>query len=264
MSVPVDNLFPACYTMAQHRSKRKGGMDVLWYGIGMDITYVLVIAAALFSIIASIRVKSVFKKYSQVFSPSGMTGANAAELVLRSGGITDVAITATDGDLTDHYEPRNKVIALSGPVHSVCSVAAVGVAAHEAGHALQHAEAYFPLTIRNKIIPITNFGSRLAIPLVLIGLVLCRFSQNLLYIAYIGIILFSFCVLFQLLTLPTELNASRRALRVLRDSGRFSEEELGGVKTVLRAAAYTYVAATAVAFTQLIRMLSLVSRSNRR
>lgn len=234
------------------------------YGIGLDISYVLVIIAALFSIVSSLRVKSVFKKYSNVPAPSGITGADAAELVLRSGGVHDVSITAINGTLTDNYNPKNKTISLSENVHRVCSVAAVGVAAHESGHALQHAEAYWPLTLRSKIIPVTNFGSRLAVPLVLIGLVLNRVSQDLLYVAYAGIILFSFCVLFQLLTLPTELNASSRALCILRDSGRFTEEELGCVKKVLRAAAFTYVAATALAFTQLLRLLSLVSRGSRR
>lgn len=224
----------------------------------MDYTYlILILPALIFSIWAQARVKSAFQKYSAV--RAGMSGMAAAQMVLRSGEVADVAVRPISGNLTDNYDPRSKVISLSQPVYGADSVAAVGVAAHEAGHAVQYARGYAPVKVRNAVIPVSQFGAAFSWPLLMLGLLLS--SQKLMLV---GILLFSAAVLFQLLTLPVEFDASRRALRALEDCGRFSEAELDGARKVLRAAALTYVAALAVSAAQLLRLLMIFGRNGRR
>lgn len=226
----------------------------------IDWTYiVLVLPAVIFAMICSARVQSTFKKYSSVPTASGMTGAQAAQAVLDANGVTGVRIEHVPGNLTDHYDPRSNVIRLSDNVINGTSAAAVGVAAHEAGHAVQHAVGYFPIKIRNAIIPITNIGSKLAIPLFLIGLVLTYYGQQYVWIAYAGLICYAACLLFQLVTLPTEFNASSRALAAIRASGRFDAQEVSASKKVLSAAAMTYVASLAVTLMTFLRLLVLMS-----
>ena len=226
----------------------------------IDWTYiVLVLPAVIFAMICSARVQSTFKKYSSVPTASGMTGAQAAQAVLDANGVTGVRIEHVPGNLTDHYDPRSNVIRLSDNVINGTSAAAVGVAAHEAGHAVQHAVGYFPIKIRNAIIPITNIGSKLAIPLFLIGLVLTYYGQQYVWIAYAGLICYAACLLFQLVTLPTEFNASSRALAAIRSSGRFDAQEVSASKKVLSAAAMTYVASLAVTLMTFLRLLVLLS-----
>ena len=226
----------------------------------IDWTYiVLVLPAVIFAMICSARVQSTFKKYSSVPTASGMTGAQAAQAVLDANGVTGVRIEHVPGNLTDHYDPRSNVIRLSDNVINGTSAAAVGVAAHEAGHAVQHAVGYFPIKIRNVIIPITNIGSKLAIPLFLIGLVLTYYGQQYVWIAYAGLICYAACLLFQLVTLPTEFNASSRALAAIRASGRFDAQEVSASKKVLSAAAMTYVASLAVTLMTFLRLLVLLS-----
>lgn len=220
-----------------------------------DPTYILVIVGAVICLLASARVKSTFAKYSKVRSMSGMTGAQAAERILHSAGIYDVVIQHVKGNLTDHYDPRNKVLSLSDSVYDSASVAAVGVAAHECGHAIQHSKSYGPLALRSAIVPVANFGSMLAWPLIIIGLLFSRNSGSILIT--IGIICFSAAVLFQLVTLPVEFNASSRAIRILGDTGILGSEELIGTKKVLSAAALTYVASAAAAIMQLLRLVIL-------
>ncbi|MBE6930477.1 MAG: zinc metallopeptidase [Ruminococcaceae bacterium] len=229
-----------------------------------DPWYFAVIAAVLFSVWASARVNSAFKAGSRVRPMSGMTGYDAAYQVLRANGVDGVRIEHVQGNLTDHYDPRSRVLRLSDNVYGVSSAAAIGVAAHEAGHAIQHAHGYAPLTIRNAIIPITNFGSKIAIPLVLLGILFEGLGRNMIVIAYAGVACFALSVLFQLLTLPTEFNASRRALNAIESGGMLSREELGTAKSVLTAAALTYVAALTVALTQFLRLLGMVQRRDRR
>ncbi len=224
----------------------------------MDYTYlILILPALIFSIWAQARVKSAFQKYSAV--RAGMSGMAAAQMVLRSGEVADVAVRPISGNLTDNYDPRSKVISLSQPVYGADSVAAVGVAAHEAGHAVQYARGYAPVKVRNAVIPVSQFGAAFSWPLLMLGLLLS--SQKLMLV---GILLFSAAVLFQLLTLPVEFDASRRALRALEDCGRFSETELDGARKVLRAAALTYVAALAVSAAQLLRLLLIFGGNGRR
>lgn len=230
----------------------------------MDAAYIAVIIAAIFSLAMSVRVNSTFKKYSAVTLPSRMTGADAARRVLDAHGLSNVRIERVSGDLTDHFDPRSNVIRLSDSVYGASTAAAVGVAAHEAGHAVQHARHYFPLKIRNAMVPITNIGSRLSTPLILLGIVFSSMGAHFIGIAYLGIALFSLSVLFQLLTLPTEFNASRRAITSLRECGILSGEELTASKKVLSAAAMTYVAALAVSLAQLLRLVLIVGGGNRR
>ena len=226
------------------------------YFYGFDWTYlVFVIPAIILSLWAQIKVSSTFKKYSAVPSDGGMTGADAARMVLEQNGVTDVQIVPVNGSLTDHYDPRDNVIRLSEPVYAAKTAAAVGVAAHEAGHAVQYARGYSPMKVRAAIIPISKVGSTLALPLVIIGLI---FSWN--FLAYAGVILFGAAVLFQLVTLPVEFNASRRAVECLSASGKISEEGLRGTKKVLSAAAMTYVAALFVALGNMIRLILIVGR----
>ena len=228
-----------------------------FYGFYFDPTYILVIVGAVICLIASARVKSTFRKYDRVRSMSGMTGAMAAERILRSAGILDVSVQHISGELTDHYDPRNKVLRLSDSTYNSASVAAVGVAAHECGHAIQHQKAYAPLSIRSAIVPVANIGSTLAWPLIVIGMFITSNTGTLLI--NIGILCFSLAVLFQLVTLPVEFNASSRALRILGDTGILGTEELKGTRKVLKAAALTYVAGAASSILQLLRLLFLSS-----
>ena len=219
-----------------------------------DPTYFLVIIGAVICLLASAHVNT-FKKYSKYRSMSGMTGAQAAQRILNAAGIYDVEIRHISGKLTDHYDPRNKTLSLSDSVYGSTSVAAVGVAAHECGHAIQHQKNYAPLTIRGAIVPVANIGSTLAWPLILIGLFISSRSGQALITA--GIICFSLAVLFQIVTLPVEFNASRRAVRILGETGILGEQELGYTRKVLGAAALTYVAGAASAILQLLRLILL-------
>ncbi len=227
------------------------------------IYIVLVLPAILFALWASARVNSTFAKYSKQRVRCNMTGAEAARLILDANGLSDVRIESISGNLTDHYDPRTKVVRLSEGVYSAPTTAAIGVAAHECGHAVQHAQGYAPLRIRNAIVPITNIGSQLAMPLILIGILFSYAGSMFTTIAYIGVACFSLSALFQLITLPTEFNASHRAIAALESDGSLSADEIEGSKRVLTAAALTYVAALAVAITQLLRLLLLVRRSDR-
>ena len=229
----------------------------------IDWTYIiLVLPFVIFSMIASSRVNSTFKEYSTVYSRRGLTAADAAREVLRQNGVYDVRIEHVPGNLSDHYDPRENVIRLSDKVINSTSVAAIGVACHEAGHAVQYAENYGPIRFRAAIISITNIGSKLAMPLILVGIALSYLGEIFSYIAYAGVILFGLAVLFQLVTLPVEFNASRRALKAITEYGILAPDEAQGAKKTLSAAAMTYVAALAVTFMQFLRLLLIVSRSS--
>ena len=219
---------------------------------GFDWTYVLLIIGMLLSLAASTRLKSTFSYYRRIRSASGLTGAETAERILRAAGITDVHVRAISGSLTDHYDPRTKRLALSQDVYGRTSVAAVCVAAHECGHAIQHNINYAPLNIRSAIVPVANIGSSPSWPIFLLGLIL-----SIPALTTAGIVLFSLAVLFQLVTLPVEFNASSRALKMLESTGILSREENKGAKKVLTAAALTYVAALASSILQLLRLLIL-------
>ncbi len=226
--------------------------------MGFDITYlILVLPCVLFSMWASANVNSTFQKYAKQMSQRHITGAEAAQRVLSANGVSGVRIERVSGNLTDHYDPRTNVIRLSDSVYDNYSTAAIGVASHEAGHAVQYAQSYAPIKLRAAIIPITNLGSKLAMPLILLGLVL-NFLGDLSYtLVYIGIACFGLSLVFQLVTLPVEFNASRRAISTIEDTGILTAEEKKGAKKTLRAAAMTYVAATAVALAQLLRLVVL-------
>lgn len=226
-----------------------------------DPAYILVVIGAVICMIASARVKGTFNKYSQLRSMSGMNGAQVAQRVLQAAGIYDVQVRHVSGSLTDHYDPRTKTVNLSDPVYNATSVAALGVAAHECGHAIQHAKSYAPLSIRSALVPIANFGSMLAWPVILIGLLFNTRSSGL--IIDIGILLFSAAVLFQLVTLPVEFDASRRALVMLRTQGILADDELRYTRRVLKSAALTYVASAAAAILQLLRII-LITNGRRR
>lgn len=226
-----------------------------------DPTYILVVIGAVICMIASARVKGTFNKYSQLRSMSGMNGAQVAQRVLQAAGIYDVQVRHVSGSLTDHYDPRTKTVNLSDPVYNATSVAALGVAAHECGHAIQHAKSYAPLSIRSALVPIANFGSMLAWPVILIGLLFNTRSSGL--IIDIGILLFSAAVLFQLVTLPVEFDASRRALVMLHTQGILADDELKYTRRVLKSAALTYVASAAAAILQLLRII-LITNGRRR
>lgn len=226
-----------------------------------DPTYILVVIGAVICMIASARVKGTFNKYSQLRSMSGMNGAQVAQRVLQAAGIYDVQVRHVSGSLTDHYDPRTKTVNLSDPVYNATSVAALGVAAHECGHAIQHAKSYAPLSIRSALVPIANFGSMLAWPVILIGLLFNTRSSGL--IIDIGILLFSAAVLFQLVTLPVEFDASRSALVMLRTQGILADDELRYTRRVLKSAALTYVASAAAAILQLLRII-LITNGRRR
>ena len=227
-------------------------------GMYFDWTYLLVLAGLVLSLLAQGKVKSTFAKYSRIRSRSGLTGAEAAQRVLASAGIYDVSIQRVSGNLTDYYDPRSKVLKLSDSTYGSDSVAAVGVAAHECGHAIQHQQGYGPLVLRSTLVPAANFGSQLAWPVFFAGLI---FSLRPLLTA--GIVLFSLAVLFQLVTLPVEINASRRAVSVLNSTGMVTQEESSGVKKVLTAAALTYVAALASSILQLLRLIILAGGRRR-
>ena len=220
-----------------------------------DWTYILVLIGAVICMIASANVKSTYKKFSTYRSMTNMTGAQVAERLLRSAGLHDVRVGQVVGELSDHYNPATKVVNLSDSVYGSTSVAAIGVAAHECGHAIQHAKGYFPLNLRTWFVPVANFGSKLAWPLILIGLFINSQSSQMIINA--GIFLFSFAVIFQLITLPVEFNASSRALALLEEQGILSQQELPYTKKVLGAAALTYVASAASAILQLLRIIML-------
>jgi hypothetical protein len=220
----------------------------------------LVMPAFLFALWASSSVKATYHRYQKQHSSRGITGYEAARRILYENGLSHIRIERVNGQLTDHYDPRDQVIRLSDSVYSSTSTAAIGVAAHEAGHAVQHANNYAPLKLRNAIIPITNFGSQMAIPLFLLGLILAPRDPRFIGLAYVGLIGFGLAVVFQLLTLPTEFNASKRALVAIEHQGILSQEELVGARNVLRAAAMTYVAALAVSLAQLLRFSMLLGR----
>ena len=223
-----------------------------------DPTYILVLIGVLLSLAASYKVKSTFNRYSNVASRSGMSGAQAAETILHANGIYDVTIQRVSGSLTDHYDPRNKTLNLSESVYGSMSVAAIGVAAHECGHAIQHQKEYAPLQIRSSLVPVANFGSGASWFFIIAGLFLSW--QPL---VTTGIVLFSLAVLFQLVTLPVEFNASSRAVAALGNLGILGQEELGHTKKVLSAAALTYVASAAAAILQLLRLIILFGGRDR-
>lgn len=226
--------------------------------LGYDPTYILVVIGVVICMLASSRVNRVFRKYSTVRNRTGLTGKEAAERILRANGIYDVTVRHIPGNLTDHYDPRNKTLGLSDSVYGSVSVAAIGVAAHECGHAVQHATGYAPLQVRGALVPVANFGSSLAWPLILIGF-LIQSNAAILFID-LGILLFSAAVLFQIVTLPVEFNASNRALKVLETSGMLYPDEIKQTRAVLGAAALTYVASAASAILQLLRLLLLSGR----
>lgn len=224
-----------------------------------DPTYVLIVISALISLFAQFLVNSRFSKYSRVRSRSGMTGAQAAERILQSQGIYDVAIQRVSGKLTDHYNPRNKTLNLSDAVYASTSVAAVGVAAHECGHAIQHARGYAPLSFRSAFVPVANIGSQLSWLFIILGI----FFGGSHTLIMIGILMFSAAVLFQLVTLPVEFNASGRALKLLSETGILQKDEVSDTRKVLSAAALTYVAAATTAVLQLLRLLRLFGGNDR-
>lgn len=232
-----------------------------FYHYYWDPTYILVLIGVVIVLIASAGVKSTFRRYSGQRSMSGMTGAQAAERILHSAGIYDVTVQHVSGSLTDHYNPAKKTLNLSDDVYGSASVAAIGVAAHECGHAIQHQNGYVPLTLRSAIVPVANIGSSLSWPLILIGLLFTGNTST--FLISLGIICFSFAVLFQLVTLPVEFNASSRALQILGQQGILSDSELPYTRKVLRAAAMTYVAGAAAGLLQLLRLILLFGGRNR-
>ena len=226
-----------------------------------DWTYVvLVLPCVLLSLWASASVNSTFKKYSNQLSARHITGAEAAQRVLSSNGVSGVRIERISGNLTDHYDPTSNVIRLSDNVYDASSTAAIGVACHEAGHAVQYAQSYAPIKLRAAIIPVTNIGSKLAMPLILLGLLLGAMGEISYFFIYLGIGCFGLSLVFQLITLPVEFDASRRAMVSISQCGLLTEEEERGARKTLRAAAMTYVAATAVSLAQLLRLLMLFGR----
>ncbi len=230
----------------------------------LDMTYlVLVLPAVLLSLWASWNVKHTFEKYEKQMNSRGLTGADAARRLLDANGLRTVPVEHISGELNDHYDPEAGVVRLSDAVWGSCSAAAVGVACHEVGHAIQNAEGYLPVKIRQAIIPATNLGAKLSVPLLMAGLLLSGYSEKFLYLAYAGVLLYSLCAVFQLVTLPTEFNASNRALASIESMGLLEGGELEGAKKVLRAAALTYVAALATTLMQLLRFVILVNRRKR-
>ena len=225
-----------------------------YYGYGFDWTYLLVLAGAILSIWASARVNSTFQKYAKVRSMSGLNGAQVARMILDRNGLSDIPVEHVGGNLSDHYDPTKRVLRLSDSTYHSNSVAAIGVAAHECGHALQHKEGYGPLKLRSTIVPAANLGSRLGIPIILLGLF---FGGGGSFLVKLGIWVFSLAVLFQIVTLPVEFNASSRALAVLEGYGVLGQEENKKAKKVLSAAAMTYVAAAASSILQLLRLIIL-------
>ena len=234
------------------------------YFYGFDWTYlVFVLPCLILSVWASGNVNSTFKKYSKQYSSRRITGAEAAQRVLTANGVRGVRIDRVSGNLTDHYDPRTNVIRLSDSVYSSTSTAAIGVACHEAGHAVQYAQSYAPIKLRAAIIPITNFGSRLAMPLILLGILLSFLGEMSYFFVYLGIACFGLSLVFQLITLPVEFNASRRAMDAISQSNLLTEAEQTGARKTLSAAALTYVAATATALAQLLRLIAIFGRRRR-
>lgn len=234
------------------------------YYYGFDWTYVyLVLPCLILSLWASARVNSTFKRYSRQLSSRGITGADAAQRVLRANGIGNVRIERIGGNLTDHYDPTTNVIRLSDDVYGSTSTAAIGVACHEAGHAVQYAQGYAPIKLRAAIIPVTNFGSKLAMPLILLGILFSSLGNTSDFFINLGIACFGLSVLFQLVTLPVEFNASHRALVMLEQYGVLGTDENRKARAVLKAAALTYVAAAASSILQLLRLVLLSNRRNR-
>lgn len=227
----------------------------MFFPMYFDPTYILVLIGVVICLLASSKMNSTFNRYSRVRNHSGITGREAAEQILRRAGIYDVRVEHVSGNLTDHYDPRSKVLRLSDATYHSTSVAALGVAAHECGHAMQHATGYAPLQIRGALVPVANFGSAIAWPLILIGLFFG--GQSSAVLLNLGILAFSMAVLFQIVTLPVEFNASNRAIRILGSSGMLYEDEVNATKKVLTAAALTYVASAASAILQLLRILIL-------
>lgn len=233
----------------------------MYYGYGMlDPTYLLVIIGAVLCLVASAHVKSTYRKYAKIRSASGITGAQAAEMILRRNGVIGVTVQHVAGELTDHYDPARGVVNLSDATYNSTSVAAIGVAAHECGHVMQHETGYLPLRLRTALVPVANIGSNIGIWIVMLGLIL-GLNQSL---AMIGVYLFSFGVLFQLVTLPVEFDASHRALVMLQDYGILGDTEVKSSRAVLNAAAMTYVASAAASVLQLLRLLMIVNGGRRR
>lgn len=236
-----------------------------YYGYGFDWTYVyLVLPCVLLSLLASHNVNSTFQKYSRQYSQRRLTGAQAAQRVLSANGVYGVRIERISGNLTDHFDPKTNVIRLSDSVYDNSSTAAIGVACHEAGHAVQYAVGYAPIKLRAAIIPITNFGSKLAMPLIILGILFSALGVLSDTLVYLGIACFGFSFVFQLVTLPVEFNASRRAMEAIASAGLLTQEEQRGARKTLTAAALTYVAATATALAQLLRLIILFGSNRRR
>lgn len=229
------------------------------YGYYFDGTYILIIIGAIITLIASSKMNSTFRRYSRVRCHCGLTGSQAAERILNQAGIYDVSVERVSGNLTDHYDPGNKVLRLSDATYGSDSISAIGVAAHECGHAIQHQKGYVPLTIRGALVPIVNIGSNLSWVFIIAGIFMSM-NQTLIHF---GIILFSFAVLFQLVTLPVEFNASSRALQVLGNTGIMYEDEVHQARKVLSAAALTYVAGAAAALLSLLRLILLFGGNDR-
>lgn len=229
------------------------------YGFYFDRTYILIIIGAIITMVASSKMNSTFRRYSRVRCHCGLTGSQAAERILRQAGIYDVAVERVRGNLTDHYDPKNKVLRLSDSTYGSDSIAAIGVAAHECGHAVQHQQGYAPLTIRGALVPVVNLGSNLSWVFIIAGIFL-GMNQTLINF---GIILFSFAVIFQLITLPVEFNASGRALKILGNTGIMYGEEVEQTRKVLSAAALTYVAGAAAALLSLLRLILLFGGNDR-
>ena len=235
------------------------------YYYSFDWTYIILILPCLIlSLWASSKVNSTFKRYASQLSSKGITGAQAAQQVLAGNGVYGVRIEHISGNLTDHFDPKSNVIRLSSDVYNSTSTAAIGVACHEAGHAVQHATNYFPIQIRSAIIPITNFGSKLALPLILLGVLFSSLGELSTTLVYMGIAAFGLSFVFQIVTLPVEFNASHRALDAIKKENILTQEELIGARKTLSAAAMTYVAATAVSLAQLIRLIALFGGNRRR
>ncbi len=230
-----------------------------YYGMFYDPTYILVLIGAVLCMAASFKVNSTYNKYAKVRSMSGLTGAQVAQQLLMRNGITDVRVAHVSGNLTDHYDPRTKTVNLSDATYGSNSVAAIGVAAHECGHVMQHHVGYLPLSIRSALVPAANIGSKAGLPIILIGLIF-----GMTPLAKLGIVVFSLAVAFQLVTLPVEFDASHRALAMLGDYGILAEDEVGYSRKVLSAAALTYVAAAASSILQLLRLVMIVNGGNRR
>ena len=234
------------------------------YYYGFDWTYlVFVLPCLILSMWASSNVNSTFKKYSKQYSSRHLTGAQAAQRVLSANGVRNVRIDRVSGNLTDHYDPKTNVIRLSDSVYDSTSTAAIGVACHEAGHAVQYAQSYALIKLRAAIIPITNFGSRLAMPLILLGILLSFLGEMSYFFVYLGIACFALSLVFQLITLPVEFNASRRAMQAIAQGNLLTEAEQTGARKTLNAAALTYVAATATALAQLLRLIAIFGRRRR-